>query len=222
MKVSAIITAAGLGSRFGEKKQFKLLGGAPLYTYSLKLFLLNDLISEIILVVPRNKKDLIQQELSSVKSKKNILVVAGAEVRQNSVKNGILASDKNAEIICIHDAARPFLSKKIIDNSINSCMKNDGSIVAIPNYDTLKSCRDGFVYKTVNRESIWLAQTPQVFWKRKILQAFKYAEKNNLVYTDESSLMESFGFKIAIVGGDINNFKITSPLDWHRAESVIK
>ncbi len=220
--MSAIITAAGLGSRFGEKKQFKLLGGAPLYTYSLKLFLLNDLISEIILVVPQNKKDTIQQELSSVKSKKNILVVAGAEIRQNSVKNGILASDKNAEIICIHDAARPFLSKKIIDDSISSCMKNDGSIVAVPNYDTLKSCRDGFVRKTVNRESIWLAQTPQVFWKRKILQAFKYAEKNNLTYTDESSLMESFGFKIAIVGGDVNNFKVTSPLDWHRAESVIK
>ncbi len=220
--VSAVITAAGSGSRFGGEKQFKLLGGLPLYAYSLKLFLECRYVFEVILVVPKKKKPSVNKHLNSIKTKKKIIIVDGGKTRQTSVKNGISKSDKKTKLICVHDAARPFVSMCLIEDSIKSCYKNDGAIVAIPNYDTMKKCYAGYVGKTIDRDNIWLAQTPQVFWKEKLLKAFAFANKKKITGTDESSIMELLGFQIAIVDGNVNNFKITTSLDWERAEKFIR
>ncbi len=156
------------------------------------------------------------------KGKKKILVISGGFRRQDSVKNGVLSSSKKSELVCIHDGARPFVSEKLIYQSINACLNNDGAIAANPNFDTLKTCVSGYVKKTIDRDNVWMAQTPQVFWKTKLLQAIKFSEKNNVKMTDESSMMESLGFKVSVVQGDYNNFKITSHEDWERAENAIK
>ena len=221
MKVSAIILAAGSGSRFGEKKQFKKLKGLELYKYSLNKFLNCSNINEIVLAVPANIVADMKMKVEAIKASKNILVVSGGPSRQESVKNSVLATCQHSDLVCIHDSARPFVSETLITQSINACLSNDGAIVAIPNYDTIKTCVRGYVQKTIGRNDVWMAQTPQVFWKTKLLKAIDSSEKNNAKTTDESSLMESLNFQISVVKGNANNFKITSPEDWERASNLV-
>ena len=221
MNVSAIIMAAGSGSRFGEKKQFKLLKGIALYFYSLNKFLLCENINEIILVVPESRLAEIKKEIANIKKTKKVFVISGGYRRQDSVKNGLLSVSNKSQLVCIHDGARPFVSEKLIKQSIIACSKNDGAIVANPNFDTLKTCERGYVKKTIDRNNVWMAQTPQVFWKIKLLHAIAISEKKNMEVTDESSMMESLGYKVSVVRGDYNNFKITSREDWERAANII-
>ena len=216
-----MIMAAGSGSRFGEKKQFKLLKGIPLYLYSLNKFLLCEYINEIILVVPESRLADIKKDITNIKKTKRVYVISGGDRRQDSVKNGLLSVSNKSQLVCIHDGARPFVSRKLIKQSITACYKNDGAIVANQNFDTLKTCEKGYVKKTIDRNKVWMAQTPQVFWKTKLLHAISISEKKNMEITDESSMMESLGYKVSVVRGDYNNFKITSREDWERAINII-
>ena len=220
MKVSAIIPAAGSGERFGEEKQFKLLSGRPLFFNTLKLFLQSDYIDEIIVAVPSANVDSTHRDVLSMSAGKPVKVVAGGTRRQDSVKNGIDVSDSDSTLVCIHDAARPFVTEDLIQRSISACEFADGAVVGIPSKDTVKFSENGLVKETLDREKIWLAQTPQCFHKNKLLQALYYAETENLTGTDESALMEAMGFSIKLVEGDSNNFKITTKDDWIRAEIV--
>ena len=213
--------AAGSGSRFGEKKQFKLLKGIALYFYSLNKFLLCKDINEIILVVPESRLNSIKKEVANIKKTKKILVVSGGYRRQDSVKNGLLFVSSKSQLVCIHDGARPFVSERLIKESIIACSKNDGAIAANPNFDTLKTCESGYVKKTIDRNKVWMAQTPQVFWKTKLFRAIANSEKKNMEVTDESSMMEALGYKVSVVRSDYNNFKITSREDWERATNII-
>ena len=220
MKVSAIIPAAGSGERFGEEKQFKLLSGRPLLFHTLKLFLQSNYIDEIIVAVPSANVDSTHRDVLSMSAGKPVKVVAGGTRRQDSVKNGIDVSDSDSTLVCIHDAARPFVTEDLIQRSISACEFADGAVVGIPSKDTVKFSENGLVKETLDREKIWLAQTPQCFHKNKLLQALYYAETENLTGTDESALMEAMGFSIKLVEGNSNNFKITTKDDWIRAEIV--
>ena len=220
MKVSAIIPAAGSGERFGEEKQFKLLSGRPLFFHTLKLFLQSDYIDEIIVAVPSANVDSTHRDVLSMSAGKPVKVVAGGTRRQDSVKNGIDVSSSDSTLVCIHDAARPFVTEDLIQRSISACEFADGAVVGIPSKDTVKFSENGLVKETLDREKIWLAQTPQCFHKNKLLQALYYAETENLTGTDESALMEAMGFSIKLVEGNSNNFKITTKDDWIRAEIV--
>ena len=220
MKVSAIIPAAGSGERFGEEKQFKLFSGRPLIFHTLKLFLQSDYIDEIIVAVPSANVDSTHRDVLSMSVGKPVKVVAGGTRRQDSVKNGIDVSDSHSTLVCIHDAARPFVTEDLIQRSISACEFADGAVVGIPSKDTVKFSENGLVKETLDREKIWLAQTPQCFHKNKLIQALYYAETENLTGTDESALMEAMGFSIKLVDGESNNFKITTKDDWIRAELV--
>tara|TARA_B100000131_G_scaffold46448_1_gene41304 strand:+ start:515 stop:1180 length:666 start_codon:yes stop_codon:yes gene_type:complete len=221
LKISAIITAAGAGRRFGEKKQFKILCGSPLYFYSLKTFIKIKIIDEVILVVPSEIKTLIEKKVKT-QFGENVKVISGGSSRANSVKNGVLSSSKNSDLILIHDAARPFVNRKLISDSINACKNADGSIIALKATDTLKHSKSGYVKKTINRNEIWLAQTPQAFKKKKLLKAYQNEDYNSSVFTDESSIMEQMGYKIALVQGSSMNFKITTIDDWQKAKRLLK
>ena len=219
MKVSAIIPAAGLGVRLGEEKQFKLLAGYPLFIHSIRTFINFPKIDEIVVVVPKNKKKIIYDWLTPISHKKNIIVIHGGSRRQDSVKNGVLSS--NSDLICIHDAARPFITTKIIEECIISAKNSDGAVVAIPSTSTVKYSKNNIIEKTINRDNVWLAQTPQVFWRDKLLKAYDNLDKTDIL-TDESVLMEKMGYKISLVLGDKANFKITTLEDWKRAESYLQ
>ena len=222
MKVSAIIPSAGHGDRFGEAKQFKKLAGQPLLFHSLKLFLSCRIIDEIVVVVQQEYVEHIYRDIFSIAAGKPIKSIPGGLHRQDSVQNGVLATDSESTLVCVHDAARPFVTEDLITASISACEEYDGAIVALPSSDTVKLSEDGQVKKTVDRKNVWLAQTPQTFHRGKLIQALDKANQRNLVATDESTLMENMGFSIGLVQGHANNFKITTNEDWERAETLIK
>ena len=221
MVKSAIITAAGSGRRFGEAKQFKKLHGKPLYEYSLDIFIKSKLFDEVILVIPNNNQEKLQKEIKSKYGSQVNLVIGGPD-RQDSVKNAIQNSNPKVDLVVIHDAARPFITKTLIEKCISACEKSDGAIIAMQPHDTIKFSKDNIVEKTIDRSNIWMAQTPQAFNKQKILEAYSYREFDDLIITDESSLMEKLGYKIIIVPGDGKNFKITTLDDWKRAEAELQ
>jgi len=216
---TAIITAGGSGQRFGELKQFKRLNGQPIYEYSLKTFIDTRLFGEIILVVPGENQKIIEQEVKK-KHRSLVKVIVGGIDRQDSVKNGVMNSSSKTDLVVIHDAARPFITKKLIKNCILACSNSDGAIIALQSFDTIKYSKGNVVEKTIDREKVWMAQTPQAFIKEKILEAYNN-KLDELIMTDESSMMEGMGYKIKIVRGSENNFKITTEYDWKRAEMVL-
>ena len=221
MVKSAIITAAGSGRRFGEAKQFKKLHGKPLYQYSLDTFIKSRLFDEIILVIPNSKQEKVQKEIKRKYSSQVSLVIGGSD-RQDSVKNAIQNSNPNIDLVVIHDAARPFITTTLIEKCISACETSDGAIIAMQPHDTIKFSKDNIVEKTIDRSNIWMAQTPQAFNKRKILEAYSSSDFDDLIVTDESSLMEKLGYKIMIVPGTGKNFKITTFDDWKRAEAELQ
>ena len=221
MVKSAIITAAGSGRRFGEAKQFKKLHGKPLYQYSLDIFIKSRLFDEIILVIPESNQEKVQKEIKK-KYNSQVNVVIGGVDRQDSVKNAIQNSNPNIDLVVIHDAARPFITTTLIERCIFACETSDGAIIAMQPHDTIKFSKDKIVEKTIDRSNIWMAQTPQAFNKRKILEAYSSNDFDDLIVTDESSLMEKLGYKIMIVPGTGKNFKITTFDDWKRAEAELQ
>ena len=221
MVKSAIITAAGLGRRFGEAKQFKKLHGKPLYQYSIDTFIESRLFDEIILVIPNSYQEKVQKEIKRKYSSQVRLAIGGPN-RQDSVKNAIQNSKPNIDLVVIHDAARPFITTTLIEKCISACETSDGAIIAMQPHDTVKFSKDNIVEKTIDRSNIWMAQTPQAFYKRKILEAYSSSDFDDLIVTDESFLMEKLGYKIMIVPGTGKNFKITTFDDWESAEAELQ
>ena len=221
-KVSAIIPAAGSGSRFGGKKQFKNLNGEPLWAHTLKPFTELSLIDEIIFVVEEDLINIIKEAkfYRRFLKKKEIKIIKGGPRRMDSVLNGIQGSKKINDIICIHDVARPFIKKSLINKTIEACKNFDGAILAIPTVDTVKNVENEIIKQTLDRSQLWMAQTPQTFHKECLLKA--YRENVDADVTDESTLMELSGFSIKIIYGDNDNFKITNKTDWGLAEIIAK
>ena len=221
VKVSAIIPAAGSGSRFGEEKQFKILEGRPLWAYTLDPFIKSSLINEIVFIVPRTHIYSVQSSESFIiaSKKKEIKVIPGGPKRTDSVLNGLYSTKKTNGLVCIHDAARPFIRQSFITETVNSCKDFDGAVLAIPSVDTVKVVKNEIINKTIDRTIIWMAQTPQTFHRDKLLDAFK--NNINVHMTDESVLMELSGYSIKIINGDAENFKITNKLDWELAKIIV-
>jgi len=219
-KVSAIILAAGSGTRFGEKKQFKNLNGNPIWTYSLKTFVQSKYVGEVILVIPQEFLSKIQssQTIKKFSNQIDIKIVKGGKSRQDSVMYGLSVVKKKYNLVCIHDAARPFVRSSYIKKTIEACTEFDSSIVAVAATDTVKKVENEIIKKTIDRNYIWMAQTPQTFQKEKLLKAFKLFSQVNI--TDESMIMELAGFSTKIIEGDPNNLKITKALDWELAKLI--
>jgi len=223
MKVAVIIPAAGSGNRFGGEKQFKLFRGKPLLSYSVDKFLKISLVKEIIIAVPEGQVEKIKKSFEYIFLKnKNLKVVVGGQTRQGSVKNGLNVLAEDIELVCIHDAARPLVTEKLINKTIEKSFMYDGAIAAIQPVDTVKLIFNDKIKQSLDRKNIWLAQTPQVFKKDKLISAFENALNKKIIGTDESSLMEEAGFFVVPVDGDISNFKVTSPEDWERLNKAGK
>ena len=221
-RVSAIIPGAGVGSRFGGKKQFKNLNGEPLWAHTFKPFVLSSLIDEIIFVVEEGLVRTIKESgfFKQFIKKKEIKVIRGGARRMDSVLNGVEVSKKTNDIVCIHDVARPFVNESLINKTIEACVDFDGAILAIPCVDTVKNVENEIVKRTLNRNQTWMAQTPQTFHKEKLLKA--YNENVNVNVTDESTLMELSGFSIKVINGENKNFKVTKKIDWGLAEIIVR
>ncbi len=225
MTVTAIIVGAGRGLRFDSnsqiQKQFLKLGGESLILKTLHPFLTSKQISSCVLVVPKSAVDSVKKELAMLSPEKKIHVIPGGNRRQDSVRLGVEAAEE-ADVIVVHDAVRPFISREWISQVIERCGDHDGAIVALPVSDTLKKVVDGKISKTVNREDIWQAQTPQAFRRDLLLNVYDTVDWENVHVTDEAQLFEIVGNTVAIVPGSSENIKITTQDDWQKAEIILE
>ena len=220
MKITAIIPAAGDGERFGEKKQLKLLNGRPLIFHTIQPFVKSELINEIIVVVPKDNVNQLSRDFKSTITSKKIEVVEGGETRQQSVYNGLRISDEESKLICVHDGVRPFVTLALIEKVIKASMEHDGAILAAPSTDTIKKVMGDQILETLPRETIWRAQTPQVFSKPALKDAIQIAIDEKLEGTDEASILEKIGYQIGFVEGSSLNIKITTKEDWIFAKAI--
>ena len=221
-RFAAVLPAGGLGKRMGGNipKQLMVLGGKPVYRYSLETFLSMDEIAEVVMAVPADWKDHFEKEIFSDNASEEIrakmkIVVGGAE-RWQSVENGVNALTSNAEFVLVHDVARPFISKEIILDVCKTLVEKGSCLVAKPAVDTIKIAKDGCVQQTIDRNTVWLAQTPQaasVALLKKLYGRIA-AEPLNFTPTDEASILEYFGESVYIVKGNNLNDKLTTPEDF--------
>jgi 2-C-methyl-D-erythritol 4-phosphate cytidylyltransferase len=222
LSVDCIIVAAGSGTRLGAQtpKAFVALAGKPLFVHSLLQFAAHNAVRRIILVVPPAMMKKSRRIVSAVRLKKELVIVNGGEHRWLSVKNGVEASQ--AEWVMVHDSARPFVTRKVINDVLGGAYKYDAVIAATPEIDTVRYFSDDCAGKTLDRSAIVRVQTPQLFKRRKLLDAFKSAETMIPPPTDEAMLMEAAGIKVGISRGDPLNFKITTREDLVLARAVCK
>ncbi len=217
----AIIVGAGIGKRMENiDKSFLLLNGKPILVHSILPFEKSNLIDEIIIVVKKDKLNNAKKVVSEYKFKKVKKIISGGRTRQNSVFNG-LCKIKNADIVLVHDMARPLIDEYIIKDCINNAKKFWAAIPAFPIKDTIKK-GDKFVEKTIDRKNLNLAQTPQAFKYQILKKAYESAKESKFIGTDDASLVEKLGYKIKIIPGSSKNIKITIPEDMIIAENLLK
>lgn len=217
MKVTAIIVAAGNGTRMGgvKNKVFLKLGEKTVIEYTLNTFLSCKEIDDIILVTR-------ECDIELCKKFKDIRVIAGGKTRQESVYLG-LCEAKNSDIVVIHDGARALITSDIIENVVYDAKKYKAAAVGVSSKDTLKSVdENGFIEKTLDRESTYQIQTPQVFYREDILKAHEAAIKDGFSATDDCALYEKYIGKIKVTNGSYDNIKLTTPEDMIIAENILK
>lgn len=226
----AIILASGTGSRMGAGKNKTLLklANKPLIYYSISNFQKSALINKIILVVKDGEKEIFEKIVKKYNLKKVKAVIIGGPERQDSAQNGVEFIGKNFKeinnaIILFHNGANPFVTKNEIEAVINSANKFGAAVVAHKTKDTIRKVdKKDFSIGVVERHNLWNMQTPQAIKLTLALKAFRQAKQDNFLGTDDVSLVERLGKKVKIVEASINNFKITTPLDFELAKIILK
>ena len=215
-RVAAVIVAGGAGARFGgdRPKQFMDVNGRTVVQRSVDAFVDCGLVDEIVVVLPASFVDDAAAVIGRVLSP-TLRAVAGGNRRQDSVVNGVAAVSDRADLVLVHDAARPFVSTGLIGATIAAAAEHGAAIVAVRAHDTVKQVAplDGalFITRTIPRDEVYLAQTPQGFRRDVLARALALSATHEA--TDEASLVEALGLKVAIVPGDATNIKVTVPAD---------
>jgi 2-C-methyl-D-erythritol 4-phosphate cytidylyltransferase / 2-C-methyl-D-erythritol 2,4-cyclodiphosphate synthase len=222
MHVTAIIAAAGAGRRAGadEPKQLIDIGGGSMLARTFRAFQRHPRVTDIILVVPQSAIGSRLEGISPAPGS-SIPVVAGGTRRQDSVANAFDLVRPEADVVLIHDAARPFVSAAVIDRAIAGAIAHGAAIAAVPSHDTVKRVEAGVIRETIPRDTIYLAQTPQAF-RREVLAAAVAAGRSGIEATDEAALAEHAGFQVHVVEGDPGNVKITTAQDLEAARERVK
>lgn len=215
--IAVIIPAAGTGSRFGGQlpKQFHPLGGKPLIQHVIERFLLDVNVSRVIVPVA-------QILLASVKNSERVVWVAGGDTRQQSVIRG-LAETGDAELIAVHDAARPLFSEATFHAVVAAAREVGAALPVVPVTDTIHvMSNDATVVETLDRSMLAAAQTPQCFRTDILRDILVRAQLEGIEGTDEAGLAARFGYTVKAIPGDPRNLKITVPEDLAIAESYLQ
>ncbi len=225
-----ILVAGGSGQRFGSEipKQFLSLAGQPVIEYSFKLFTqLKNSVSGLVLVLPQEQLDHWKTYFSQNQNE-NLTTIPvkftqGGKTRQQSVTLGFSLIPKDCDWVLIHDAARPLLTKDLVETCLTSAQNHGAAIAASPLADTLKKAdHKKKVRETLPRENLYRIQTPQVFSKHLLGEALQWAESQAMDATDEATLIEKMGHPVHIVEAPSSNFKITTQEDLILAEALMK
>jgi 2-C-methyl-D-erythritol 4-phosphate cytidylyltransferase len=211
-----IIAAAGEGRRLGADtaKAFVDLGGVPMLIRTLERFDGIPRIAETVVAVRPGDTEQAQACLAD----REATVVEGGDRRQDSVRAALSAAA--SEYVAVHDAARPFVTRELIEKVLDETAEHDAAIAATPVTDTIKQADAGSILRTVPREDLWAAQTPQAFRTDILRNAFEKAGGVTAV-TDDAQLVEALGIPVRIVAAGPENFKITTPEDLERARALL-
>jgi len=219
-RIAVIIVAAGRGHRFGGEmpKQYLEVHQQPLVRHAVQAFLDHPAIDLILPVIHPDDADILANALGGLDY---LEPVAGGAARQDSVRNGLEGLASSApDYVLVHDAARPMVAPALIDRVIEALQDTSGVIPGIAVVDTLKRADDdGIITDTVSRDGLWRAQTPQGFKYADLLAAHRSAIGQEL--TDDAAVMEASGYRVAVVLGDENNIKVTTPDDLMRMEEIM-
>lgn len=221
MKVEAIVAGAGSGVRLGKKtaKPLISLKGVPIFIRTLKVLSGSALIDKIILVVKKEEMARFAATVKRYKIKKVKAIIPGGKTRTLSVKNGISHLDTDTRLVLIHDAVRPFINGELIRRLIAAAARWGAAIPAVPVKDTVKAVgSDSRVEKTLQRDKLWLVQTPQAFKTEIILKSYKNLK--GLAF-DDAALVEKLGKPVRVVMGVYHNIKITTPEDLALARAML-
>ena len=221
----AIIAAAGQGTRMGGKraKQFLELAGIPIIIHTLQAFEACEAIQEIILVLPEADVRDFSAVAQPYKLGKLRAVVPGGDTRASSVLQGLQAVKANDnDIVVVHDGSRPLVTPAEITQTVQAAEVSGAAILVAPLVDTVKEVRDGAVLRTVPRDQLRRALTPQCFRYGILRQAYEQADRLDVSLTDESSLVERLGVTVTVVEGSSRNIKVTRPEDLVITEALFR
>jgi 2-C-methyl-D-erythritol 4-phosphate cytidylyltransferase len=225
-RITAILPAAGMGTRMGGEtpKQFLELDGSPILLHTLRRLASCDAITEIILAARVDEIRRLEESCRREKFRQAIRVVKGGASRQESVAAALEHVGGDTELVAVHDAVRPFVTREQVSRVIDEARKCGAAILGIPAMDTVKEVKRGslpedvaLITGTIPRERIVLAQTPQVFHTKLLKEAFARAAADGVNASDEAGLVERLGHDVHVVHGTERNIKITKPSDMELA-----
>jgi 2-C-methyl-D-erythritol 4-phosphate cytidylyltransferase len=220
--LSAIIVAAGSSQRMGFDKLLALLGDRPVLAHTLEAFEQTSCVDEIILVARAERVAEFQELVEQSAFKKVRNVVAGGAQRQDSVRAGLEQLRPEAGYVAVHDAARPLVTPEQIERVFVLAREHGGAALAEPITDTLKRADENrFVSGGVSREGLYAMQTPQIFSRKLLVDAYAAVAAHNLSVTDEVSAVEHLGAKVLLVPNEEFNIKITYPRDLLLAQAAL-
>jgi 2-C-methyl-D-erythritol 4-phosphate cytidylyltransferase len=220
--VGVVIVAGGSGTRTGgsELKQFRWVAGKPTLLHSLQTFMARADVVSVVCVLPREYAAdpppwIFQCDID------RLMISTGGRTRTESVRNGLEDLPDEASIVLVHDAARPLVGDDTIERVVSTVRGGQCAIAALPVVDTLKEVDDeGRITRTIERERLWRAQTPQGFPRETIVRAHRDANAQHISATDDAALCERFGIPVVVVRGSERAMKITEEPDFARAESL--
>ncbi len=215
-----VIPAAGLGRRMGTRvhKPFLALGDGPVLLRTLRCFLrYPGLVARALVLHEDDIAWVTRRWGDRLRALGVTAIVAGGARRQDSVENGLAALPSAVRVVLVHDAVRPFVPRAVIRRVAEAARRTGAALAAVPATDTVKEAEGGLVVRTIPRERVWLAQTPQGFRRERLEEAFLAARKRAIDATDECVLLERLGYPVAVVAGDSGNVKITTPRDLREA-----
>ena len=208
MSTWAVVVAAGRSSRFGRPKHLELLGGRRVLDWSLAVA--RATCNGVVVVLPAGEEEPHEPGADAA--------IVGADTRPGSVRCGLAAVPAEAEVIVVQDAARPLASAELYRAAVHGVQRGaDGAVCAMPVADTVKLVGDGTVVQTIDRNGLWLAQTPQAFTAARLRRAHEDAAEA----TDDAGLVERDGGRVVVVPGDVRNIKLTRPQDLLFAEALL-
>ncbi len=224
-RVAVIVVAAGKGERFGgnEKKVFARIEGRPMFLRSVELFIHRPDVCQTIVVIAPEDEEHVREKFGANLGLLGVQRVTGGKRRADSVAAGLAAVRDDAELVAVHDAARPCVSDAMIDAVFAEAARTGAAILAAPLRGTIKRVSGaGIIDQTVDRQGLWEAQTPQVFRRDLLVRAFERRGEVEDDVTDDARLVEALGHPVAIVESDATNLKVTTRADVPLAAAIIR
>lgn len=230
-RVAAILPAAGLGTRMGADtpKQFLELDGVPLVVFTLRRLAASPAITEFFIAARAEDIVFVQNKVAKAGVGRPARVVHGGDTRQQSVANALAQVDSATEIVLVHDAVRPLVTREQVERVIAEARTRGTAILGIPAIDTVKEVKRAslpedvaLITATIPRERIVMAQTPQAFSHGLLKEAFRKAQQDDVTASDEAALVERLGRDVFVVLGSERNLKITRPADMELARFYLQ